>query len=156
ALSVIDALRNQPSHGYIFGVRIVLSLLLGGCSLYFDKPAASDASAADGQATPDPNVIERPCLRAMAPFDLMVGASAHPTHLFITYVCEGGAIIETITFDGNAFGGGMARGDFQDSSNRLVALPHLAPTPILMISEHRPELWLFTYSGGQRMSFERA
>lgn len=120
---------------------VVLALLVSGCSLYWETED-DDAPANDGGSPSSPNVLERPCIRALAGGDL---APSEPEEIFLTYVCDGGAIIEDVRYDAGALVGLNARADFQDRAVRVIQadLDGAWPNDVLNVAEHSPQAWAF-------------
>jgi hypothetical protein len=122
---------------------IVCVALASGCSLYWDPAETEDdvAPTMDGGQTAS-NELARPCIRALAGGEL---APTDPEEIFLTYVCDGGAIIEDVRYDAGALVGLNARADFQDRAVRVIQvdLDGAWPNDVLNVAEHSPQAWAF-------------
>jgi len=130
--------------------------LLSGCSLYFGEPShhtGSDAGPSDGGgATEPPDEIARPCIRAAAVGDFLLGGY---DEIFLTYVCDApgaGGIIETDAYLGGKLTAGTAHADFQEPFVRTIAadITGRHPAGVIALQQYNPGGWLFANNSGLR------
>ena len=132
-------------------------MVLPGCSLYF---GSSPGSSHDVDAVPDGSDLEaiaRPCIRAMAAGNLVLGGA---DDIFLTYVCDApgaGGIIEYFHDEGGMLVGGMARADYQEPFIRATVVDADAnlPADVLTVNQYNPGGWVFSSYGGFRYETQR-
>jgi hypothetical protein len=134
---------------------VLILMIVTGCDFEYDDPIPPD---------PDPDhpvvtTLARPCIRAFAAGEL---APSDPEEIFLTYVCDGGAIIEDVRVDGGALVGANARADFQDRAIRVIKgdLDGAWPDDVINVNEHSPGGWAFMRAAwggpsGYNLAFER-
>lgn len=137
----------------------VLALtIMTGCFEYDDPTPPPDPDP-DHPTAPS-TTLARSCIRAFAAGEL---AATEHEELFLTYVCDGGAIIEDVHVEGGALVGTNPRADFQDRAIRVIKgdLDGTAPDDVINVNEHSPGGWAFMRAGtggpnGYNLGFARA
>lgn len=140
-------------------LRLWWVVVLSGCSLYFSSgDDDDDAMPPSPDAYGDPTVVARPCIRAVAVGELLLGGT---DNVFLTYVCDvdgAGAIIEYFNWtNGQLTPAGPARGDVQEPFERalIVDSDGRLPIDVLTINKFSPGGWVFLGNGGWRYESAR-